>query len=212
MVTRHGLVGDQQYLLLEWIEVGKGSTKVFKKAGSGLALLHGKVQPYFGFEEDNYIGNLHQDNRREESWELFYMERRLKPLVKKLFDAGAYSKADLLGTEKFYKNLENIFPKEPPSLLHGDLWSGNFMASVTDEPVLIDPAVYNGHREMDLAMTRLFGGFGEEFYRAYHETYPLEKGWEKRVPIAQLYPLLVHAVLFGGHYVAKTRDIFKRGR
>ena len=84
------------------------------------------------------------------------------------------------------------------------------MASATDEPILIDPAVYYGHREMDLAMTRLFGGFGEEFYRAYHETYPLEKGWEQRVPIAQLYPLLVHAVLFGGHYVARTRDIFRR--
>ena len=103
---------------------------------------------------------------------------------------------------------KEIFPIEPPSLLHGDLWSGNFMMT-SESAALIDPAVYYGHREMDIGMTLLFGGFQADFYNAYQETYPLDKGWQQRLPLTQLYPLLVHAVLFGGHYTGKAREILE---
>ena len=101
-------------------------------------------------------------------------------------------------------------PIEPPSFLHGDLWSGNYMITSSGYATIFDPAVYFWHREMDIGMTKLFGGFDHRFYEAYNEAYPLEKGWEKRLPITQLYPLLVHAVLFGGHYISNVKDIVKQ--
>ena len=107
----------------------------------------------------------------------------------------------------FCDDIRDFFPVEPPSLLHGDLWSGNIMITAASQPALVDPAVYFGHREMDIGMTLLFGGFDESFYTSYNEVYPLVKGWRDRVYVTQLYPLLVHAVLFGGGYIANVRDI-----
>jgi len=107
------------------------------------------------------------------------------------------------------KKSEFLFPEEPPALLHGDLWSGNFKITTEGEATIFDPAVYYGHREMDIGMTLLFGGFDQRFYEAYHEIYPLEKDWKQRIPLTQLYPLLVHALLFGGHYVESVRRIMK---
>ena len=109
--------------------------------------------------------------------------------------------------ETFCKQLNHLFPSEPPSLLHGDLWSGNYMISSAGYAAIYDPAVYFGHREMDIGMTKLFGGFEQRFYSAYQEAYPMEKNWMQRLPLTQLYPLLVHAVLFGGHYVSSSREI-----
>ena len=106
--------------------------------------------------------------------------------------------------------LARHFPIEPPALLHGDLWSGNFLISSNGQAAIYDPAVYYGHREMDIGMTKLFGGFDQRFYDAYNATYPLEKDWEKRLQVTQLYPLLVHAVLFGGHYISQVREIIKQ--
>jgi len=164
-------------------------------------------QSFYGWHEDNYIGSLVQQNTRHTTWEDFFINCRITPLVKLLYDAGIYSSKDLTLTDNFCKHGKDIFPKEKPCLLHGDLWSGNFMITNKGEPVLIDPAVYCGHREMDIGMTKLFGGFDNLFYQSYNEVYPLEHGWKERLAFAQLYPLLVHAVLFGGHYIEQTRTI-----
>ncbi|MCE3259411.1 MAG: hypothetical protein K0S12_1052, partial [Bacteroidetes bacterium] len=119
--------------------------------------------------------------------------------------SGVFTKSDLTHAEKLCAKLPDLFPEETPSLLHGDLWSGNFMVSASGQACIYDPAVYYGHREMDLGMTKLFGGFDNEFYSAYEETYPLEKNWRERLLLTQLYPVLVHAVLFGGGYADSAR-------
>ena len=123
---------------------------------------------------------------------------------------NAIDKNTIIQFEKLFVELHNILPDESPSLVHGDLWSGNFMTGTDGEPCLIDPAVYYGHREMDLSMTKLFGGFDDKFYEAYNVEYPLTPGFEERVDIHNLYPLLVHVNLFGGQYVSQVRGILKR--
>ena len=188
---------------------GKPKKDFWGKFGAGLALMHLKKQPYFGWKDDNYIGSLHQSNTKQQSWHLFYTECRIMPLIKILFDTGGFSKSDLNIAETFCKQLNTVFPQEPPALLHGDLWSGNFMITASGNAAIYDPAVYYGHREMDIGMTKLFGGFDQRFYDAYNEMYPMKNGWQQRLSISQLYPLLVHAVLFGGEYVRRTKEIMQ---
>jgi len=130
-------------------------------------------------------------------------------LVMQLFNSNAFSKKDVTAAEKLCEKLNEVLPLEPPALLHGDLWSGNFMVTANGYAAIFDPAVYYGHREMDIGMTKLFGGFDQPFYDAYEEVYPLEKGWKQRLQLAQLYPILVHAILFGGHYIDKAKTILK---
>ena len=207
-IIKHGFCDDHQYLLLEWIEKGAPKKDMWENFGQSLAMMHKQPQKYFGLNEDNYIGSLPQNNDQHGDWDSFYAERRIKPLVKKLFDAGDLSATDILNADIFCNSLKTIFPVEPPSLLHGDLWAGNYMITTSGYAAIFDPAVYYGHREMDIGMTKLFGGFDQRFYESYYDTYPLEQGWEKRLPITQLYPLLVHAVLFGGHYISEVKHIF----
>jgi protein-ribulosamine 3-kinase len=209
-VIKHGLSGHEQYLLLEWIEAGKPGRNTLESFGKSMATLHQQAQPYFGWEEDNYIGSLRQDNTKYDSWHPFYAECRIMPLVQLLFNTGAFSKEDIVVAESFCKKLKQIIPKEAPSLLHGDLWAGNFMIKSKGDAAIYDPAVYYGHREMDIGMTKLFGGFDQRFYDGYNSVYPLEKNWSQRLPLTQLYPLLVHAILFGGHYVSTARGIIKK--
>ncbi len=208
-VIKHGSCNDQQYLLLEWLEKGSPKKDMWENFGRGLAMMHKQQQEYFGLNEDNYIGSLHQNNDQHNEWYSFFVECRIMPLVKKLFDASDFSATDIRDADLFCNNLKSILPDEHPSFLHGDLWAGNYMITSSGYAAIFDPAVYCGHREMDIGMTKLFGGFDQRFYEAYNETYPLEKGWEKRLPITQLYPLLVHAVLFGGHYIESVKNIFK---
>jgi len=208
-VIKHGIVNNKQYLLLEWIDSGTIVLGFWEGFGAGLAHLHLKKQEFFGWDTNNYIGSLVQNNSIFSSWHLFYSECRILPLVKQLFDKGIFSRSDRIAAEEVCKESEFLFPKEPPALLHGDLWSGNFKITEKGEAAIFDPAVYYGHREMDIGMTLLFGGFDQRFYEAYHEIYPLEKNWKQRVPLTQLYPLLVHAILFGGHYVESARKIMK---
>jgi len=205
-VIKHGNIHQQQYLLLQWIERAKASTNSMQSFGAALATMHKKQQPYFGWALNNYIGSLPQDNTRHDEWPSFYRACRIMPLVQLLFSRGAFSQQDIKAAENFCKTTGRLFPDEPPSLLHGDLWSGNFMVS-SDGAAIYDPAVYHGHREMDIGMTQLFGGFDQRFYDGYNEVYPLEKNWQQRLPLTQLYPLLVHAVLFGGHYISSVRAI-----
>lgn len=208
-VIQTGEADGAQYLILEWLEKGLPKENFWEEFGAMLAEIHKHPQKYFGFSEDNYIGSLPQKNTRRESWSSFYTECRVLPLVRQLVDSGSFSKQDMLSAEAFCKRLNEIFPEEYPSLLHGDLWSGNYMVTENGEPSIYDPAVYYGHREMDLGMTLLFGGFSVPFYEAYKETFPLEKNWRQRVRYTQLYPLIVHAILFGGHYVQSVREILR---
>lgn len=192
-------------LLMEYLHLRTNGS--WDKFGRSLADLHQVDDPHFGLDQDNYIGSLTQSNKKHETWASFYKEERISPLFKEAFDKGFFGKRDLVFVDKL--DFDKIFPVEKPALLHGDLWSGN-AAFCKGKPCIYDPAVYYGHREMDLGMTLLFGGFPQEMYAAYEEVFPLEKGWKQRVEIAQLYPLLVHVLLFGGSYIQQVRTILQR--
>jgi len=190
-----GVAGGQAYLLLEYLELkGKGD---FAALGRMLAAAHRAPGPRFGWSRDNYIGATPQQNDWADDWTEFWRERRLRPQLEL-----ARSRGFDLGNVALDAVPENHRPQ--PSLLHGDLWSGN--AGFTAEgPVVFDPAVYYGDREADLAMTELFGGFPREFYKAYDETFPLPDGYERRKHLYNLYHLLNHLNLFGGGYLGKVK-------
>ena len=206
-VIKYGCVDKQQYLLMEWIEKGASGKPAWSTLGAGLATIHKHTAELFGWNEDNYIGSIPQENTQQVSCHQFFSDCRVMPLVELLCEKNIFSELDHEAALAFCEDIRDFFPLEPPSLLHGDLWSGNIMITAASQPALVDPAVYFGHREMDIGMTLLFGGFDETFYSAYNDVYPLANGWRERVYVTQLYPLLVHALLFGGGYVANVREI-----
>lgn len=201
---------NKQFLFMEFIQQGKSLSNFWENFGGKLAEMHLNSSENFGWETDNYMGNLTQKNNWTESWADFFANCRILPLVEILFQRQSFSKNTVEKAENLCQRIEEIFPNESPAFIHGDLWSGNFMTDEVGNPVLIDPAVSFSHREMDLGMTKLFGGFSENFYDAYHENYPLEKGWNERLPLSQLYPLLIHAVLFGGSYISSSKSIIDK--
>jgi fructosamine-3-kinase len=196
----------ESFLLLEWMERGSPGKSSWFEAGVLLARLHRVHDQQFGLGNDNYIGSLPQSNRPQSSWEEFYAIERILPQVKRARDGGKMDSSLSSRAEKFCSRIGEIFPDEPPSLLHGDLWSGNFFFA-TGGPSVFDPAVYFGHREMDLAMTKLFGGFNADFYSGYCSEFAPERKWESRTGYCQLYPLLVHVNLFGGGYLYDVKSI-----
>ncbi len=208
-VLHTGEAGSVQYLLLEWIEKGTAKPDFWEEFGRGLAMIHKRERPFFGWEKDNYIGRLPQCNKKHSTWDEFYTECRIMPMVEILFNKGDFNKEDITAAGSFCNQLDKLYPVEHPALLHGDLWSMNFTVTSNGHPVIFDPSVYYGHREMDIGMTKLFGGFDRRFYSAYNEIYPLEQEWETRLKLSEAYPLLVHAVMFGGIYISKARDILK---
>jgi protein-ribulosamine 3-kinase len=195
-----------QFILLEFIEQAARSSSYWQDLGRSLAMLHRRTSPLFGLDHDNYIGSLHQHNKTTATWTDFLIHHRLEPQLE-LLSAPATLRRKF---ERLYRRLPDMFPIETPSLLHGDLWSGNIICDDRGNPCLIDPAVYFGHREMDIAFTHLFGGFDEDFYDTYKEVFPLQHGFEERVEVCNLYPLLVHANLFGGHYLTQIERIASR--
>lgn len=192
-------------LALEWIERGTPGPDHDELLGVGLARLHRSGAPTFGLDRDNLIATLPQPNTPTDAWPEFWASRRLEPLVRRALDARLLDPADLPAWERLWRRLPELCgPTEDPARLHGDLWGGNAIVDEHGAPVLIDPAVYGGHREVDLAMMRLFGGFSARVFAAYDEVAPLADGHEDRVPLYQLGPLLVHLILFGGSYRASV--------
>lgn len=201
---------DQSFLLMAWIDTRRPTDKAFQQLGRQLAALHQNTAVSFGFEYDNYIGSLAQSNRSHHTWSDFLIIERLQPMLKLAVDNRLVNSLDVQHFEDLCRSLPELFEEEQPSLLHGDLWGGNYLIDTNEKPYLIDPAVYYGHREMDIAMTTLFGGFGDSFYHAYLETCPLKPGWRERLDLWNLYPLLVHVNLFGGNYVGQVRAALKK--
>ncbi len=198
------------FLILEFIKEGNKSSDFWIEFGTRLASLHKTSSKQFGLGYNNYIGSIRQCNDQFDTWTDFFTTCRIEYLFKQASDQGLIPLSLHKSINKLFLLLDDIFPKEPPSLIHGDLWCGNFMVNQEEQPVLIDPAVYYGHREMDIAMSKLFGGFNQTFYEAYNETYPLNNGWMERLDICNLYPLLVHVLLFGQQYTNEVIRILRR--
>jgi len=209
-VFRTETAGTYSFILMEWIEQGSRKSSFWNDFGKSLAHLHSHTQEQFGLDHDNYIGSLSQSNRQCGSWIEFFMHERIEPQWKLAVNTGKLADLPIGQLANLERILPEIIPDEKPALLHGDLWNGNFLVDTEGAACLIDPAVYYGHREMDLAMTKLFGGFDPEFYRSYQAEFPLEKGFESRLDIHNLYPLLVHVNLFGGGYVQQVKNILSR--
>ncbi|HRY31531.1 MAG TPA: fructosamine kinase family protein [Bacteroidales bacterium] len=199
--------GRYTYIIMEFIGTGKSHSSFWEDFGMKLARLHRNTASSYGLDHDNYIGSLPQSNRFHDSWTDFFITERLEPQLKQAADSGAAGAPLLRQFEKLYRLLPSLIPQEPPALIHGDLWNGNYMTAPDGSACLIDPAVHYGHREADLAMSLLFGGFSESFYDAYQGAYPLESGWKERMDIHKLYPLLVHVNLFGGGYIRFVASI-----
>jgi protein-ribulosamine 3-kinase len=204
---------SKEFILLEFISSITKRKDFFEEFGRSFAQLHKHTAEEFGFYEDNYIGSTPQININDASikkdWTSFYFNNRLSYQFK-LAERNGYT--DIEFRKMFTKiadKIESILEgaDELPSLLHGDLWGGNFMADDKGAACLIDPAVYYGHREADLAMTKLFGGFPTSFYKAYNEAYPLKEGWEYRENIYMLYHVMNHLNLFGRGYYAQALSL-----
>lgn len=195
-----GKFHQQIFLIIEFIERGTPEPDFWEDFGEGMARLHYNTREGFGFEYDNFIGRLHQSNTQHASWSSFYAAERILKLSQKAHEKALLEKNHVTLAENVCARLQDIFPDERPALLHGDLWNGNFICGANGRAAIFDPAMYYGCREMDIAMTHLFGGFDQKFYNSYNYHFPLVPGWESRIELCQLYPLLVHLVLFGGHY------------
>jgi len=201
-----GNYNDVAYLVLEYIPPGQKKENFWEDFGKKMALLHQNTNKNFGFYNSNYIGSLRQSNEWCTSTSEFYISQRLSPQFKMAL-ANDYSFKNL---STFYKKLEEIIPEENASLIHGDLWNGNYLVNNHGRACLIDPSVSYCHREMDIAMMHLFGGFSEALFNVYNEIFPLQENWKKRLDIWQLYYLLVHLNLFGSSYYGSVNKILKK--
>jgi len=206
---------NEEILILEYLPSLSPSNRkqFFEEFGRQFAEMHRYSNSLFGFYEDNYIGSTPQKNTPHmTSWREFYWQNRLL-FQFHLAEQNGYVDSSL---RKYFSQLEKkltdiiLDDGEPPALLHGDLWGGNYLCTTNDTPVIIDPAVYYGHREADLGMTLLFGGFSEPFYSAYNEVYPLQTGWQKRMEVYKLYHLFNHLNLFGEGYYGQVVDTMKK--
>jgi fructosamine-3-kinase len=201
--------GDTQVLILEWINQGIRSDRFWKTFGEQLAALHLVPRESAGLHENNYMGALSQSNDPTTDWIKFFIHQRLEPQIRMAFDKKLLECQHQHQFKKLYKALPGIFSRENFSLLHGDLWSGNFLCDNMGSPVLIDPALYNGHRSMDLGMTTLFGGFDPGFYEAYNYQFPFPANYHEQWAICNLYPLLIHLNLFGKGYLNNIISIIR---
>ena len=210
-VLAQGHTDAAAFLALEWIEAGPADSACQRRLGEGLAALHAVTAPRFGWQRDNTIGRTPQLNGWSDDWLQFWRERRLRPQLARAAQNGFAGVLAAHG-ERLLESLPALLDGHTPaaSLLHGDLWAGNWMATASGAPVILDPAVYYGDREADVAMTRLFGGFRTAFYQAYQAAAPLTPGAELRSELYNLYHVLNHANLFGGSYARQARSMMDR--
>ncbi len=193
---------DPAFLVLEWIDEGNPGPDTEGELGRALAALHRDGAPAFGREDRRTTGSRGLPNEPCDTWVEFFATQRLIPLARLARDGGALDASTVRAIDRVAARLDDLGgDPESPARLHGDLWSGNRLVDVGGRSWLIDPAAHGGHREFDLAMMRLFGGFGDACFAEYSSAFPLSEGWRERVPLHQLAPLIVHAVKFGGGYV-----------
>lgn len=208
------LESDPSWLLLEWLEPGSAGPSTWETLGRNLAVLHGNGAESFGWPADNWIGSLPQGNASADDWPGFWMERRIVPQWDAARRRGFFDASDQRAIEAMRNRAGDLFEagdRDGPSLLHGDLWGGNVHVMADGTAALIDPSTWYGHREVDLAMARLFGGFDAAFFDAYDEARPLEPGFAgTRCEAYQMYYLLVHVNLFGAGYVDGVKRILQR--
>lgn len=210
-VRAQGIAVTEAFLALEWIDAAGASSNSERRLGEGLAALHRVTGDRFGWTRDNHIGPTPQANGWLPDWSAFWRERRLQPQLELAMHRG-HGRVLRAPGERLLEALDALFGdhRPQPSLLHGDLWGGNWCATADGEPVIFDPAVYYGDRETDLAMTRLFGGFGRRFYEAYQGNAALPAGYAVRVELYNVYHVLNHANVFGGSYVQLAHAMIRR--
>jgi protein-ribulosamine 3-kinase len=209
-VIGYGQQLDKSYLILDYIDPGSPTKNYWESLGQALAVMHSHTQTKFGLNFSNYIGSLPQTNTLTANGTDFFFEQRLLPQAGLALYKGLLSKTAYDALFRLQVRLPELIPNERPALLHGDLWSGNVMVTEAGQPALIDPSVYYGFREAELAFTKLFGGFAQRFYEAYDEAFPLLDGFNDRVAIYNLYPLLVHVNLFGSGYVSGVERVLNQ--
>jgi fructosamine-3-kinase len=210
-VISYGKLDGKYYLLMEHIESASPESRYWKNFGTALAEMHlSNSSDKYGLDHDNYIGKLPQPNDFNNSWIEFFIEQRLEFQLKLAVQNRLVDSRFVNRYRSFYEKLPNLLPIDQPALLHGDMWSGNVMVGPDGKVCLIDPAVYFGHREIELAFTQMFGGFDNVFYSAYHEVYPLQPGFADRVSIYNIYPHMVHVNLFGTSYLSGVESVLRR--
>lgn len=197
------------YLLTTFLEEGRSGNDD-EKLGRGLAQLHQLKNTQFGFYHNNYCGSTTQDNQFKDNWVTFYTENRIGYLIRLISSSGGWSKADFHLSDQFMELVPKLIGHHPaPSLIHGDLWSGNYLYTITS-PALIDPCACYCDREFEMGIMTMFGVFSQTVYDAYNEIYPLPAEWRERNPIYQLYHVLNHFYLFGGFYKNRALEIMKK--
>lgn len=205
-----GETGSFQFIVMEYIDPAPKSASFWPDLGHQLAMLHKITATKFGLDHDNYIGSLVQVNDFSANWVEFFIEKRLRAQLRLAIENRRLGEDTATKFEKLFQKLPGFLPHETPALLHGDLWSGNLIINKKGNPCLIDPAVYFGHREAEIAFTMLFGGFPAAFYQAYDEKFSMMPGFQERSEVYNLYPLLVHVNLFGGGYASQVVSILDR--
>ncbi len=208
-VIFYNTVANYEVLILPFIKEEQPTNQLWEKFANSLAEMHKQPAPYYGWERSNYIGSLSQVNNKHDDFLSFFIHERLQKQLKLANQANLLSKSDNTAFENLFIILDQIIPEVRPSLVHGDLWSGNFLSGENQIPYLIDPSIQYSFRETDIAFTYLFGGFDKRFYEAYDSDFSLAPGFKERIGIYNLYPLLVHLNLFGSSYLSSIRRTLK---
>lgn len=206
----HKSAENGEVLITNFIESGSKTAASLREFGRNLARLHQVEVPLFGWTRDNFIGALPQSNKEQKDWSCFYVAERLVPQLHLAQDKGLLPGHLVPNEDKLHQVCKIILGTPQASPIHGDLWGGNYLINPQGQGVVIDPSFYHGHGEVDLAMSRLFGGFGPAFYAGYHEVIPEAAGAEERRDLYQLYYLLVHLNMFGRSYLSSVAAVLQR--